>query len=196
MNASSLVFKHIGKSVVIALAGLQLTRKREASIIAKQYGFMPVSLGDFVREQSRLQYGEACFGSVTKVSLEYQREAEGVLIGEALAQLTELTPDCRGVIIDSIKSHADLNYLREICANVIVIGFVSSTKDRISRRDGRIREDDAPELSDFYSRDNRELKMGLGNIIVEADFHIVAKSIESTQRQIEEVFSVILNSLD
>lgn len=79
----------------------------------------------------------------------------------------------KDVIIDGLRNVEELEYMREVEKNLVVVAIFANRKERLSRILKRKREDDVDDLKGLVSRDSRELSWGIGSVIALADYMIV-----------------------
>ena len=98
------------------------------------------------------------------------------------------------VIIDGIRSDAELACFKREFKDVRLITVISSYKTRKKRVESRKRVDLGTD-GDFEEREYRELKFGLGEIITKADYYILNEEISKSEfiTQIEKLLEKIIS---
>jgi dephospho-CoA kinase len=94
------------------------------------------------------------------------------------------------IIIDGIRSMAEVRTMREIHPQLIVIGIHADPKTRYLRARGRNRQDDASSQESFDRRDKIELSVGIGDVIALSDIMI------SSQGDIDEIKAIYTDLLE
>ncbi|HDN75950.1 MAG TPA: flagellar hook-basal body complex protein FliE [Acidilobales archaeon] len=160
-----------------------------ARIISKEFNLRIISMGDVVREEAkrrgipqdmssmmkfaeelRIKYGDDI---VAKLTLDYIRRKgyEGILV------------------IDGVRSLSEIKTFNNY-GKVLIIAVHASPKVRFKRLKSRGRRDDPKVWSEFASRDMKELRFGIGNVIALADVMIVNEG-KDLDRLKDEVVSKI-----
>lgn len=180
------------KGLIIALSGLQLTRKAQASIVAQKRGYYVISTGDFIREKCIEQGLDLTSFNISNVADNIIKNNEINLIKKIRPIIISNITQYKGVVIDSIKSKAGIQYLIDNFTDVFVVGFLASFKFRYEHSVLRSRFDDANSIQEFHIRDKREIQMGIAQVIVFADYFLIAEDIKQSRKQ----FSIILNDIE
>ena len=146
----------------------------------KEQGYETFSLGDGVRSEAKRQNLEPTGENLGKLMLELRQKngpgAIAELIKESIQNSTHEI-----IIIDGIRSIHEINVLKET-GNVKLLAVNASPDTRFIFLSGRKRSDDPLTREKFEERDNREIGVGLEEIIGLAD-----KSIENNNVTIEEM---------
>jgi dephospho-CoA kinase len=94
------------------------------------------------------------------------------------------------VIIDGARSEAEVKAFQEVVDQVLVIAVHAAPPIRFERLRQRGRDDDALNQTIFHERDERELDIGLGRVIAQADIMIVNEGeYEDLQSKIHQVLT-------
>ena len=91
---------------------------------------------------------------------------------DAIALLTIPAVEALGaplVVIDGLRSEAEVKRFRSRFPGFILIGILSTFERRLSRLSARGRSDDLSRAEDLRNRDSREETFGLGRALAEAD---------------------------
>ena len=146
----------------------------------KEQGYETFSLGDGVRSEAKRQNLEPTGENLGKLMLELRQKngpgAIAELIKESIQNSTHEI-----IIIDGIRSIHEINVLKET-GNVKLLAVIASADTRFNFLRERKRSDDPLTREKFEERDNREIGVGLEEIIGLAD-----KSIENNNVTIEEM---------
>jgi dephospho-CoA kinase len=175
---------------VIAISGMPGAGKGVASAAAKQLGFDVLVLGDVIREETQRRGLDPTPQNIGAVMLQV-RETEGP--AAVAKRLLPKIEQCQsnGVIVEGIRSLPELTELKSKF-EVITLAIHASPKTRFHRLLSRGRSDDPKTLDTFFERDNRELAVGLGQVIALADYLAVN---ENTITELQSAVKAILNKL-
>jgi dephospho-CoA kinase len=175
---------------VVAISGMPGAGKGVASEAAKQLGFEVLVLGDVIREETERRGLEPSPRNVGAVMLQV-REDEGpaAVAKRLLPKIAERRSNL--VIVEGIRSLHELAELKSKF-EVVTLAIHASPKTRFQRLTSRGRSDDPKTWETFYERDDRELNVGLGQVIALAD--IVAIN-EATIAELQSTIKGILAKL-
>ena len=146
----------------------------------KEQGYETFSLGDGVRAEAKKQNLEPTGENLGKLMLEL-REKNGPGAIAKLIQNPIQNSTHKIIIIDGIRSIHEINVLKEI-GNVKLLAVKASSDTRFVFLSERKRSDDPLTREKFEERDNREIGVGLQEIIKLAD-----ESIENNNVTIEQM---------
>lgn len=171
---------------MILLSGMPGAGKEEFVKIAKKRGYYIVRMGDIVREYTKKLGYEVNSVNVGMVAnSERERFGEAIWALRTVEKLKEC--DSRKVVVDGIRSLAEINIFRENFDKVFVVAILASPKTRFERIKARGRVDDFISYDEFIKRDFRELSWGVGNVIALADFYIINESsLEEFHKNVEK----------
>ena len=154
----------------------------KSTIVSKleEQGYETFSLGDGVRSEAKRQNLEPTGENLGKLMLELRQKngpgAIAELIKESIQNSTHEI-----IIIDGIRSIHEINVLKET-GNVKLLAVNASPDTRFIFLSGRKRSDDPLTREKFEERDNREIGVGLQEIIQLAD-----QSIENNDVTIDQM---------
>jgi dephospho-CoA kinase len=155
--------------------------KAEVSRTAAELNFQLVVMGDIVREETKKAGLDPTPENVGHVMLQL-REREGLqVIARRCIPIIQALPS-RAVIVDGLRSQAEVHVLRETFSGFKVLCVHASPETRFRRLFGRGRSDDPANWKAFEERDERELSVGIASVIALADFLIVN---EGTKNQLK-----------
>jgi dephospho-CoA kinase len=154
----------IAGKLVVGLGGMPGSGKSIVVETAKDLGYYIVMMGDVVREQTRLCGLEPTPHNVGKVMLELRAQEGNYVIAKKCIPKIEQQPSTR-VLIDGIRSLFEVNIFKEHFPNFALVSVHASPEIRFNRLKLRGRSDDPVDYVLFNERDNRELSVGLGNVI-------------------------------
>jgi dephospho-CoA kinase len=151
---------------IICLTGLPGSGKTTVAQKIAQMGFYYISLGDVVREQTKIRglaINSVNLGSVM-VALRKENGPQAV----AELSLKVFPKDGELVVVDGIRSNYEVDAYRSIC-KVRLLAIHASPQRRFEFLEFRDRSDAPTSRTDFDLRDKRELEIGVGNAIALAD---------------------------
>jgi dephospho-CoA kinase len=153
---------------LIVTVGMPGSGKDELIAVAQGMGLATLKMGDLVRDETRrrgLQLTNANVGRIA--SEEREKHGPGIWAQRALPKLTETR-----MLVDGCRSDSEVSVFRHNFGDLFVLGIFASPETRHDRLVSRHRSDDV-DLQDFYDRDRRELKWGIGNAFSLADGMLV-----------------------
>ncbi len=153
--------------LVIGLGGMPGSGKSIVVEVAKELGYCVVTMGDVVREQTRLKGLEPTPQNIGKVMLELRaQEGNYVIAKKCIPKILE-QPGNR-VLIDGLRSLYEADIFKESFTNFVLVAVHAPPQCRFERLKLRGRSDDPRSFEVFYERDMRELGVGLGGVIAMA----------------------------
>jgi dephospho-CoA kinase len=175
---------------LIVTVGMPGSGKDELVEVARQMGLATLKMGDLVREETRRRGHQLTNASVARVaSEERDKHGLGIWAQRAVPRLIETR-----MLVDGCRSDSEVTVFRHNFGDLFVLGIYSSPEHRYDRMSRRARGDDAAGLQEFYDRDRRELKWGIGNAFTLADGMLVNEgSLEdfrqAARRALEEILA-------
>ena len=174
---------------LIVTAGMPGSGKDELVEVARSIGLATLKMGDLVRDETRrrgLALTNANLGRIA--SEEREKHGPGVWAQRALPKLTETR-----MLVDGCRSDSEVTVFRHNFGDLFVLGIFASVDTRFRRLTKRGRGDDSNDLQEFYDRDRRELKWGIGNALALADGMLVNEGpLEDFRREARRVLETIL----
>ncbi len=157
---------------IIGVAGMPGAGKSLVVKAAYELGFKVVVMGDEVREEAKRRGIEATPENLGRLMLEL-REMEGPasIAKRCLRKIQKAKEDF--VLVDGVRSMYEVEEFKKHFPNFILLAVHASPETRFRRLFKRRRSDDPVKWKNFVERDNRELKVGLGNVIALADYVLV-----------------------
>ena len=146
----------------------------------KEDGYETFSLGDGVRAEAKRQNLEPTGANLGKLMLELREKNGPGAIAKLLKNSIENSTH-EIIIIDGIRSIHEINVLKET-GNVKLLAVNASADTRFNFLRERKRSDDPLTREKFEERDNREIGVGLEEIIGLAD-----ESIENNNVTIQQM---------
>ena len=166
--------------MVVCLTGMPGAGKSTIVSKLKEQGYQTFSLGDGVRSEAKRQNLEPTGENLGKLMLELREKNGPGAIAELIKSSIQ-TSTHKIIIIDGIRSIHEINVLKET-GNVKLLAVNASSDTRFTFLSERKRSDDTLSREKFEERDNREISVGLHEIIQLAD-----ESIENNNVTIEEM---------
>lgn len=164
---------------LILVAGLPGSGKSVFSKVAEKNSIPVVSLGDVVREEARKRGLDLSAENLGKIATELrQRYGKDIMARRVVTKL--LYSESPIIVVDGIRSLDEVECFKKFF-DVVIVAIHASPKTRFSRLRARGRPDDPRSWSDFRERDERELSLGIGNVIALADFMIVNEEISLSE---------------
>ena len=154
---------------LIVTVGMPGSGKDELVGVAHSIGLATLKMGDLVRAEAARR-GIAPNGSALSRLAAEEREKHGAAIWaqRALPRLTETK-----MLVDGCRSEAEITCFRHQFGDLFVLGIFSSPETRYERLRRRARSDDGTNLQEFFDRDQRELKFGIGSAFILSDGMLV-----------------------
>ena len=154
---------------LIVTVGMPGSGKDELVGIAQSMGLATLKMGDLVRDETRRRGLPVTNANVARIASE-EREKHGpaVWAQRALPKLTETR-----MLVDGCRSDSEITVFRHHFGDLFVLAIFTSPETRQARMTSRGRSDDGAGLEEFYERDRRELKWGIGNAFTLADAMLV-----------------------
>ena len=146
----------------------------------KEQGYETFSLGDGVRAEAKKQNLEPTGENLGKLMLELREKNGPGAIAKLLKNSIQNSTH-KIIIIDGIRSIHEINVLKEV-GNVKLLAVNASSNTRFQFLCERKRSDDSLTREKFEERDNREIGVGLQEIIQLAD-----ESIENNNVTIQQM---------
>ena len=165
--------------LVVCLTGMPGAGKSTIASKLKEEGYETFSLGDGVRAEAKKLNLEPTGENLGKLMLELREKNGPGAIAELLKEsIQESTHDI--IIIDGIRSVHEINVLKET-GNVKLLAVNAAADTRFNFLRERKRSDDPLTREKFEERDNREIGVGLEEIIGLADESIENNNVSINQ---------------
>ncbi len=174
---------------LIVTVGMPGSGKDELVTVARSMGLATLKMGDLVRDETRRRGLPLTAANVGRVaSEERDRHGPAIWAQRALPKLTETR-----MLVDGCRSDSEVTVFRHHFGDLFVLGIFASPETRHARMTARGRNDDGAALQDFYDRDRRELKWGIGNAFALTDGMLVNEgSLEEFRRNARAMLERIL----
>lgn len=157
---------------VIGVTGMPGSGKGIVAGVARSLGFEIIRMGDVIRDEARKRNAK-----IGETAIQLRKEhGEFVIAERCIQKIKDLSTDSRNpsdlFIIEGIRSPFEVEKFQENFPGFKVLSVNSSPQTRFNRLVNRKRIDDSIDKSEFDSRDKRELKFGIGEVIARADFMV------------------------
>ena len=166
--------------LVVCLTGMPGAGKSTIVSKLKEQGYQTFNLGDGVRDEAKRQNLEPTGENLGKIMLELRQKNGPGAVAELLKTSIQNSSH-EIIIIDGIRSIHEINVLKQT-GIVKLLAVKASTDTRFNLLSERKRSDDPLTREKFEERDNREIGVGLEEIIELAD-----ESIENNNVTIEQM---------
>lgn len=177
---------------VIGLVGMPGAGKGVIREILRRYGFPVIIMGDEVRAEAKRRNLELTPENLGKIMLQIRYEEGSEAVARRCIPKIK-TLDSPVVIVDGLRSLHEVREFRREFPNFKVIAIHASPKIRFERLLKRGRSDDPKDWETFYMRDQRELSVGIGEVIATADYMIVNESsIVHLKREFNRVLEKVM----
>jgi len=156
--------------------------------IINEFGFPLVVMGDEVRVEAERRNLDPTPENLGEIMLQIRaEEGPGVLARRCIPKIKASNSPV--VVVDGIRSMHELKEFRKEFPNFKLIAIHASPKTRFKRLLKRGRSDDPKKWETFVERDQRELSVGIGEVIATADYMIVN---EGTKEQFRKKLKQLL----
>ena len=150
---------------LIVTVGMPGSGKDELVEVAHAMGLATLKMGDLVRDETRRRGLAINNANIARIANEErEKHGPGVWAQRALPKLTETK-----MLVDGCRSDAEVSVFRHNFGDLFVLGIFASPEARYDRMMKRGRGDDGAGLQEFFDRDRRELKWGIGSAFALAD---------------------------
>jgi len=179
--------------LVICVTGMPGSGKSMASNILRNTKYKILVMGDEIREEAKLRNIPPTTKNLGELMIQIRREGgPGVLARKCINKINSFNTTF--FVIDGVRSLSEVSVFREDFPKLGVIAIHSSPLTRFNRLTKRGRSDDSGDWKKFLERDNRELRVGLGDVIATADYIVINEgtktefknSLYKTIRQLEK----------
>ena len=147
---------------------------------SKEQGYQAFNLGDGVRAEAKRRNLEPTGENLGKLMLELREKNGPGAVAELIKEPIQ-NSNHEIIIIDGIRSIHEINVLKET-GNLKLLAVEASSNTRFNFLSERKRSDDPLTREKFEERDNREISVGLQEIIKLAD-----ESIENNNVTIDQL---------
>jgi dephospho-CoA kinase len=172
--------------LVLGLTGMPGAGKSLFVDVAEELGYVKVTMGDVIREETRKRGLELTPQNVGKVMLELRKEGGNNIIAEKCVPKI-LQQASSKIVIDGIRSLNEAEVFQANFEAFKLINVHAAPAVRFERLSQRGRSDDPQTFEVFHERDMRELSVGLGSAIaMSEDVLVNDNSMESFKTQVKK----------
>ncbi|MDR2204326.1 MAG: flagellar hook-basal body complex protein FliE [Nitrososphaerota archaeon] len=177
--------------LVIGLTGMPGAGKSVFVEIAKSVGYVAVTMGDVIREETQRRGLELNPQNVGKVMLDLRIEGGDNVIAKRCVPIIEAQTSSR-IVIDGLRSLNEAEVFRAYFAGFKLVAVHASSEARFERLSMRGRSDDPKSFEMFCERDMRELGVGLGSTIaLSVDVVVNDSSIEVFNTEVKKYLELV-----
>jgi dephospho-CoA kinase len=153
--------------LIVAITGMPGAGKSTATSALEAQGYRSIVMGDVIREETRRRGLEPDAANTGKVMLELREKYGAGAVAEIC--LKSFRPTEKVVVIDGIRSIAEVEVFRKVGSRVMLLAIHASKARRFALLTARNRSDAPVSQASFDERDSRELSVGVGNAVALAD---------------------------
>jgi dephospho-CoA kinase len=154
---------------LIVTVGMPGSGKDELVEVARGMGLATLKMGDLVRDETRRRGLALNISNVSRIANEErEKHGPGIWAQRAVPKLIETK-----MLVDGCRSDSEVGIFRHNFGDLFVLGIFASPENRYERLMQRGRGDDGANLQEFFDRDRRELKWGIGSAFALADGMLV-----------------------
>ncbi len=176
------------EKTVIGITGMPGSGKNTVQEVVKAYNLPLFVMGDEVRAEAARRNLEPTPENLGKLMLQL-REEEGpeVLARRLIPKI--MASNSSIMIIDGIRSMEEVNEFRKFFPKFKILAIHASPGTRFRRLLKRNRSDDPKNWEAFIERDERELKVGIGEVIAQADLILMNEgTIDNLRKKLYRLF--------
>lgn len=186
-----MVALHVKTAVIFC--GMPGSGKSIGATVAKDMGIPIFVMGDVVREEVTRQQLPHTPQTLAQVMLELRKQSGVAVIAKKCIEKFKLIIE-PNVIIDGARSEAEVTAFKQAIEHVTVVAVHASPQVRFTRLQKRRRADDTLTQEIFQDRDARELDVGLGRVIAQADLMVVNEGdLEQIKNQVQNILKKEFN---
>ena len=157
---------------IVGITGMPGSGKNTVREIVRGFGLPIVVMGDEVRAEAERRGLDPTPENLGKVMLQIRaEEGLGVLARRCIPKIKALESPV--VVVDGVRSMHEVREYRKEFPSFKIVAVDASPKTRFERLLKRGRTDDPKDWETFVERDERELSVGIGEVIESADYTIL-----------------------
>jgi len=156
------------RRLIVCLTGMPGAGKSSVASFLKEKGFVIVTMGNAVREEAKRQGLEPTDINLGKMMLKLRQDLGPGAVGHIVEQKLARDDSCSNVVIDGIRSIAEVDVLKKV-GHVKLLAIHASQTTRFKHLKERARADAPSNDNEFAGRDKRELSVGVSEAIALAN---------------------------
>jgi dephospho-CoA kinase len=156
---------------VIGTAGMPGAGKAIVVEVGRKLGYATIVMGDVIRKETVKRGLKPTAKNVGKVMLRIRGEEGPAVVAKRCCDVITKGAE-QSIIIDGLRSLSEVQEFNKRF-KFTILAIHASPKTRFQRLLKRNRSDVPFSWEDFVDRDQRELRLGLGNVIALADVLIL-----------------------
>jgi dephospho-CoA kinase len=161
--------------------------------VAKELAIPVFVMGDVIREEVTRRNLAHTPQSLAKVMLQLREKFGPAVVAQRCVEKI-LRDSSTYVVIDGARSEAELAVFKNKLTPVTLVAIHASPQVRFERLQQRGRADDALTWEQFQERNQRELDVGLGRIIAQADIMIVNEGdLDTLHTQVKQTLTALFH---
>ncbi len=173
---------------IFALVGMPGSGKTEATLNLNDLKLSRVVMGDVIREEMQKRKIPINSRNMREFMIELRdKEGMDIVARKCISKIEKLNSNI--VIIDGLRNFEEVEYFKKNLKTFKIIAVKSSPETRYRRLLDRKREDDSLDINLLKERDKKELSVGIGKVIENADYII---ENEGTIKELQDEFKKIV----
>ncbi|MFB6235385.1 MAG: AAA family ATPase [Halopenitus sp.] len=180
---------------VIGTVGLPGSGKGEAAAVAEAEGIPVVVMGDVIREECRQRGLDPAEHHGEIAGTLREEEGDDVIAERTIPRIREAAADADAdaVLVDGLRSTVEAERFRDAFGDDFkLVAIEAPFEVRAERLSERGRDQSDMDLEALRERDSRELELGLGDTMAEADLEIDnTGSLEAFRDKVRDVLGVL-----
>ncbi|MEM4699514.1 MAG: AAA family ATPase [Candidatus Nezhaarchaeales archaeon] len=178
-------------SLAICIAGMPGSGKGVVAEVARSLGLRVVSMGDVIRREAERRGLPTDDRALGQLMIKMREEMGSAIVAELC--LKELEEGVDVAVFEGVRSLAEVEALKRRFREVVIVAVHAPPHLRFRRLRLRRRGDAPSSREEFMARDERELKVGLGEVLALADYVIVnSATLRAARRRAEVILRRIL----
>jgi dephospho-CoA kinase len=153
-----------------------------------KFGYKIIIMGDEIRAEAKRRNLNLTPKNLGRLMLDLRNENGPEIIAKKCISKIK-SKKSHLFLIDGIRSLHEVKEFRKVFPSLEIVAIHSSPNTRFSRLVKRNRTDDPKNWETFIERDQRELNVGIGDVIATADYMIVN---EGTKRKLNKIIKNFL----
>jgi len=173
----------------VIFCGMPGSGKSIGATVGKDLGIPVFVMGDVVREEVAHRHLPHTPHTLGQIMIELREQFGPAIIAQRVIEKFSNISESN-VIIDGARSEAEVKAFQEAVDQVLLFAVHAAPQIRFNRLRERGRNDDTLNQDTFHKRDIRELDVGLGRLIAQADIMIVNEgNYEDLKSQVRGVLT-------